>query len=120
MMIEKPPPPVAPSRGEAPARSEDLRRDIDAGRTGDKVPFRDPAAAPLGADDEAAGHPPSTEEVELARSQETHTGGATHPNATEQGRDSFNAQQGRPWPFIGLGLAVIVVAAIAVAVLFGR
>jgi hypothetical protein len=117
-MIEKPPPPVAPSRGETPARSEDLRRDIDAGRTGDKVPFRDPAAAPLGADDEAAGHPPSPHEVALARAHETRPG-ATHPNATEQGRDSFNAQQGRPWPFIGLGLAVIVIAGITVAVLFG-
>ena len=118
-MIEKPPPPVDPSRGETPARSEELRRDIDSGRTGDKVPFRDPAAAPLGADDEAAGHPPSPEAVAGARAQETRAGGATHPNATEQDRDSFNAQQGRPWPFIGIGLAVIVIGAIVVAVLFG-
>lgn len=39
-----------------------LRADIDAGRTGDKVPFPDPAAAPLGTDDEAGnaarGHHP--------------------------------------------------------------
>jgi hypothetical protein len=119
-MIEKPPPPVAPSRGEMPARSEALRRDIDTGRTGDKAPFRDPAAVPLGADDEAAGHPPSPAEVEIAKAQETRTAGAPHPNATEQGRDSFNAQQGRPWPFIGIGLAVIVIAGIAIAILFGR
>ncbi len=32
-----------------------LRRDIDAGRTGDKSPGMDPATAPLGTDDEAAG-----------------------------------------------------------------
>ena len=32
-----------------------LRRDIDAGRTGDKSTGVDPAAAPLGTDDEAAG-----------------------------------------------------------------
>lgn len=32
-----------------------LRADIDRGRTGDKRPGCDPAAAPLGSDDEAAG-----------------------------------------------------------------
>lgn len=37
-----------------------LRGDIDAGRTRDKVPFPDPAAAPLGTDDEAAGAPPES------------------------------------------------------------
>lgn len=119
-MKEKPLTGTAPSRADAPARSEDLRYDIDSGRTGDKVPFRDPAAAPLGADDEAAGHPPSPHEVALAREHETVRGAVAHPNATEEGRDSFNAQQGRPWPFIGIGLAVIVIAAIALAVLFGR
>jgi hypothetical protein len=31
------------------------RKTIDAGRTGDKVPFPDPAAAPLGTDAEAGG-----------------------------------------------------------------
>ncbi|MGE5537011.1 MAG: hypothetical protein ACM30I_00215 [Gemmatimonas sp.] len=34
-----------------------LRAKIDAGRTGDKVPAMDPAAAPLGTDAEAAGTP---------------------------------------------------------------
>jgi len=38
--------------------AERLRNDIDAGRTGDKVPYPDPAAAPLGTDDEAAGTRP--------------------------------------------------------------
>jgi len=38
--------------------AERLRTDIDAGRTGDKVPHPDPAAAPLGTDDEAAGTRP--------------------------------------------------------------
>lgn len=32
------------------------RVDIDRGRTGDKVAFPDPAAAPLGTDEEAAGN----------------------------------------------------------------
>lgn len=34
---------------------EQLRADIDAGRTGDKIPFPDPAAAPLATDAEAGG-----------------------------------------------------------------
>ena len=43
------------------AETERLRGDIDAGRTHHKVPFYDPAAAPLGTDDEAAGAPAGTE-----------------------------------------------------------
>jgi hypothetical protein len=35
--------------------SDTQRKAIDAGRTGDKVPFPDPAAAPLGTDAEAGG-----------------------------------------------------------------
>lgn len=34
---------------------EQLRADIDSGRTGDKVDFPDPAAAPLATDAEAGG-----------------------------------------------------------------
>jgi hypothetical protein len=49
---------------------ERLRADIDSGRTRDKIPVSDPAAAPLGTDEEAAGTPVSKERVALARSQE--------------------------------------------------
>jgi hypothetical protein len=38
--------------------SAKLKHDIDRGRGGDKVHVIDPAAAPLGTDDEAAGTPP--------------------------------------------------------------
>jgi hypothetical protein len=51
--------------------ADQLRADIDNGRTGDKVAARDPAAAPLGTDEEAAGAAPSAEAVALARRQET-------------------------------------------------
>ena len=44
------------SEGAGAAR---LRNKIDHGGAGDKVAFPDPAAAPLGTDDEAAGHPPT-------------------------------------------------------------
>ena len=37
--------------------SDRLRKEIDSGRTKDKVDHSDPAAAPLGTDDEAGGAP---------------------------------------------------------------
>jgi hypothetical protein len=57
----------SPSRKES---AEQLRRDIDRGLTGDKIPAQDPAAVPLGTDDEAAGMPPTPDEVREARSRE--------------------------------------------------
>lgn len=39
-----------------PDQGQRLQAATDAGHTGDKVDFLDPAAAPLGTDDEAAGH----------------------------------------------------------------
>lgn len=47
-----------------------LRHEIDSGRTGDKVDAPDPAAAPLGTDDEASGHPVTREQAALARRRE--------------------------------------------------
>jgi hypothetical protein len=44
-------------RSKPTATSDQLKHDIDAGRTGDKVCASDPAAAPLGTDEEAAGAP---------------------------------------------------------------
>lgn len=40
-----------------PETTSRLRHDIDSGKTGDKVDFPDPAAAPLGTDAEAGGQP---------------------------------------------------------------
>jgi succinate dehydrogenase / fumarate reductase cytochrome b subunit len=40
-----------------------LKGAIDSGRTGDKAVFRDSAASPLGADDEAAGNPDTSSRV---------------------------------------------------------
>jgi hypothetical protein len=47
-----------------------LRHDIDRGRGGDKVDNVDPAAAPLGTDDEAAGNSPTSAEIKLAHKHE--------------------------------------------------
>jgi hypothetical protein len=57
-------------RGRGGATAEQLRSDIDHGRMGDKVDVADPAAAPLGTDDEAAGTPPSPHAVSVARAGE--------------------------------------------------
>ena len=45
--------------------SERMRHDI-RGKAGDKVDHADPAATLLGTDDEAAGNPPSLEELRIA------------------------------------------------------
>jgi len=47
-----------------------LRDGIDRGGAGDKVGFSDPAAAPLGTDDEAAGFGPTPAQVAEARRHE--------------------------------------------------
>ena len=74
--------------------AEQLRHDIDRGRTGDKVAWPDPASAPLGTDDEAAGTPPAAQDVEAARRAE---------------RRGFS----RPRPDAGLGYAWVLVGLIA-------
>lgn len=69
------------ARDEAPTVAQ-LRDDIDSGRTGDKAGFPDPAASPLGTDDEAGGNPASPEELRIAREAETGRG------AKERERDT--------------------------------
>lgn len=49
----------------SPKTSSQLRKDIDSGRTGDKVAFVDPAAAPLGTDAEAGGNAPAPEALDM-------------------------------------------------------
>ncbi|BAU93824.1 hypothetical protein MPPM_5219 [Methylorubrum populi] len=70
------PPPPADRVPEAPApsarpTSAQLKAEIDAGRTGDKIPAHDPGLSPLGTDDEAAGKPSSPSRIALARDEET-------------------------------------------------
>src|SRR3569833_1394157 len=84
---------------EMPAENVDeLRIAIDQGKTGDKVAFPDPAAAPLGTDDEAAGYPPTRQQVRLAssirRSRVIHSG------------------RGFPWPYLVIGglVGILIVA----------
>jgi hypothetical protein len=51
--------------GQRATTASQLRAAIDAGQTRDKVNYPDPAAAPLGTDDEAGGNPPTAEQVKL-------------------------------------------------------
>ena len=66
--------------------SAKLKHDIDRGRGGNKVDSIDPAAAPLGTDEEAAGTPPSSSSVAQAHQDEI--GSAP---VTSERRDSDHA-----------------------------
>jgi hypothetical protein len=59
---------------ESGAAAARLRRDIDSGKTGDKVAASDPAAVPLGTDEEAGGVTSPEEAVEKARRAELRLG----------------------------------------------
>lgn len=65
---------------DAPRTADRLRKDIDRGRTADKTAYPDPAAAPLGTDAEAGGHPPSDEELRIARAAEVRRDGSPAPS----------------------------------------
>jgi hypothetical protein len=51
--------------------TEMLRAAIDHGKGGSKVRGSDPAAAPIGTDDEAAGTPPNAHQVDTAMAHES-------------------------------------------------
>lgn len=73
----------SPSRPRRSATVAQLKADIDGGRTMDKVAHPDPAAAPLGTDDEAGGYTPSPEQIGAARIQETQSQTAQKPDRKE-------------------------------------
>jgi hypothetical protein len=86
-----------------------LKGDVDSGRTGDKNPVFDPGLSPLGTDDEAAGRPPSSLRVALARRSESvqrWAGGSRRAGAAHHKRD------GVPVVFIafivGVALALVL------------
>ncbi len=82
---QRPDPPPSPGAG---STLDQLRADIDSGATGDKVPMTDPAATPLGTDDEAAGAPPSPGMVAAVRRAERASAPRRSPeNPTDRGRD---------------------------------
>lgn len=83
-----------------------LRGDIDSGRTGDKISHPDPAAAPLGTDDEAAGAPIRHADAAAAHAYET-------------SRDVPTKRPDRTGPWVWAVIAgVLLVMAAAVAVIY--
>ncbi|ACL56193.1 hypothetical protein [Methylobacterium nodulans] len=99
-------PPPAPG---ADSTSAQLKADIDSGRTGDKTEVFDPGLAPLGTDDEAAGHPPSPEQVAQARRSE----GDARWTATGAEKASYaHHRQNKALPYF---LAFIVLVALIFA-----
>lgn len=95
-----------------PPTADRLRREIDSGQTGDKTPASDPAAAPLGTDDEAAGTPPTPEERLRSRPRDETAG--------EPERDvrRFHIPP-RPLPQIVAG-ALVLACLLLIVFAFGR
>jgi hypothetical protein len=83
--------------------TEQLRIAIDQGHAGSKVDATDPAAAPLGTDDEAGGTPNSAAQVRAAAAHEI--------RATPSSPRQRSSGLGAAWWLIGF--AIFVGAAIA-------
>lgn len=100
------------------ATPEQLRHDIDSGRTGDKAGGFDPAAAPLGADEEAGGHRTSPQDIAVARRQErSGAPRSARANAAEPDLqpDARLPRQTYALPILaGVGAAALLAGAIAV------
>ncbi|WP_102108276.1 hypothetical protein [Oceaniglobus roseus] len=100
--------------GSGPARAAQLRERIDRGGAGDKVSVSDPAAAPLGTDDEAAGTPPTMEQVERAARLETRAA------MDDEKRTPEELQSGQPFARTAAFVAIAVALAVLVWWLFLR
>jgi hypothetical protein len=79
---------------------DQLRAAIDTGKTADKVDFPDPAAAPLGTDDEASGYSPSSAQVKQSLNAET------VPSPRGKDRRSI---EGFPTAYIVIAIALIAI-----------
>jgi hypothetical protein len=102
-----------------PIRTTDrLRHEIDQGRSGEKVAFPDPAASPLGTDDEAAGTPAGPADVRLAAAAEIRQPGIDAPAATDErrrglsgiGRGLGGNADSRPTLLVAAGVLVVGLA----------
>lgn len=91
-----------PSTTGAPT-SDQVRHRIDSGKKGDKVDYPDPAAAPLGTDDEAAGAPPGPDRRKTAQSPGPSIEGKELPVAYGEGSGG--------WRVVGLIVALALMLA---------
>jgi len=90
------------------ANWDQVRHAIDTGATGEKVGAADPAAAPLGTDAEAGGHP-AQPAPEIAPGQLTPLGNT--PTTAAAGTPS------RTRTYLWAGLAVVVILAVVLGVM---
>ena len=106
---------TAEGKPDSPSNPAELRGEIDSGRTGDKVPATDPAAAPLGTDAEAAGAPPTGGEVKQAGRAEAAGPKTPHPNASEPELAPDARMRRSPQMMLGvlIGVAIAIVTAAA-------
>jgi hypothetical protein len=107
-------------RSPAASNPAQLQHDIDSGRTGDKIAGFDPAAAPLGTDEEAGGSPAAPELVAESRRAER----AAAPNSATQNAATPALQPDaqlshRPFLTPLLVGGVIALALVAVMMLVG-
>jgi len=86
-----------PTTADRSSTAAQLRRDIDRGHTGDKVAWPDPALAPLGTDEEAAGTPLAPGDIAAARRAERR--GLVQPQP--------DSSVGDAWILIGFILALL-------------
>jgi hypothetical protein len=73
---------------------DELRKAIDRGQAGDKTPGVDPAAAPLGTDAEAGGHPPTPAEL-AAEAEAIRRDNPRRPTAGGEATESLRAAETR-------------------------
>ncbi len=106
-----------------PPTTQQLKGDIDAGKTGDKVQEGfDLGLSTLGTDDEAAGQPATPTEVATAVSQETHNAPRPPPeqSAGALWRTSMAAWRTMPALWIMAGAFIAVLAVLAFTAWYGR
>ncbi len=106
-----------------PRNAAELRGAIDRGGAGDKSAQGDPSAAPLGTDDEAAGTPVSSRQVETAMRQEVgrrpadrgENATATIPVAgsVQAYSRQFTLERLAPWLVMAGVIAVVLLAWLA-------
>ncbi|SHH07695.1 hypothetical protein SAMN02745157_0284 [Kaistia soli DSM 19436] len=88
-----------------------LRHEIDRGAASDKVSFPDPAASPLGTDDEAGGHGPEPERVALAARHELGRPSGAAPAGRSEGSRKISGGPTMGVRWIVLALVVFLVSA---------
>lgn len=111
-------PPAAPQESflsDDDLTADALRHALDHGKGGDKVDFADPAAAPLGTDDEAAGFPPTRAQRAEAARQEL----GAHRTAEEAQTDHTAPRraQGGTMPPLWVVLILLLVVVLGVSLL---